>query len=246
MSPSSNRKPKTYTNAGRARKRKLTFVAVIAAIIIVAAVAFILLNQPSSQNNVNPSPTPTATPTPSPTPTPYYDSSAAPLSTPAGEYSATGTRVLFVTSVGNITLQMRDDKTTTVANFVKLVKQGFYDETTFHRVIVNFMIQGGQNTTVNAASIPDEIGNDNHNYAGTIAMANTGAPNSASSEFFINTVDNSGAQFDGSYTVFGQVIGGMDVALNISRVPCQQNPQMPNENSVPITPVFLVKAVVLS
>ena len=227
-------------------KRKLTFVAaVIAAIIVVAAVAFVLLYQPRFQNNVNPSPTPTATPTPSPTPTPYYDSSAAPLTSPAGEYSANGTRILFIVSgtdssgnafTGNITIQMRDDKPITTQNFINLVKQGFYSGTIFHRVIAGFMIQGGQNQTTNVASINDEIGNDNHNNIGTIAMAKTSSPNSATSEFFINVanngnnpIDQKGTLFDTVYAVFGQVIGGMDIVNKIANVQVQPNAQMGGE-----------------
>jgi len=256
MSPKKAPKVKRYTNAGKARKRKLTIVALVAAVIIVAAVAYVLVSQPGSSNNVNPSASPSPTVAPSPTPPPYYDSSAAPLTAPAGEYSANGTRVLFMVQGtdssgnafnGNITLQMRDDKPITAGNFVKLVKQGFFDQTTFHRIIAGFMIQGGQNLTASAASIPDEIGNDNRNNVGAISMANAG-PNTASSEFFINVANNGqqSSTFDTSYTVFGQVIGGMDIVMKISQVQCQQNPQMPSENSLPVYPQTVVKAVVLS
>jgi len=257
MSPSSNRKPKTYTNAGRARQRKIILVAITAAIIIVAAVVLVLLNQPSAPNNVSPNPTlaPTATPAPSLTPVPVYTSSATPLTAPAGEYSANGKRILFMVSgtdssgnsfTGNITIQMRDDKPITTQNFINLVKQGFFDGTIFHRVIAGFMIQGGMNQTVNVPTINDEIGNDNHNTVGTIAMAKTSEPNSATSQFFINQADNSQASFDSTYTVFGQVIGGMEIVNKIANVQVQPNAQMGNENSSPVYPVTILKAVVLN
>ena len=145
---------------------------------------------------------------------------------------------------------MRDDKPITTGNFVGLVRQGLYNGTIFHRVINNFMIQGGG---VNAAvsTIPDEIGNGNHNTVGTITMAKTSQPNSATSEFFINVADNSqityqdGTTFDGTYTVFGQVISGMDVVNSIAQVQVQANPNMGNENSSPVYPVTLISAVVL-
>ena len=178
---------------------------------------------------------------PAATATPSATSSATPLTSPAGEYSANGTQVLLITSMGNITIQMRDDKPITTQNFVNLVKQGFYDGTIFHRVIAGFMIQGGENQSVNVPSIPDEIGNDNVNYNGTIAMANTGQPNSASSQFFINVADNQNLypSFDTSYTVFGQVIQGMNVVMAISKVPVNSSTDQPLQN------VTLIKAEVL-
>jgi len=164
-----------------------------------------------------------------------------PLTSPPDEYSTNGTRVLLITSVGNITIQMRDDKGITTQNFVKLVKQGFYDGTIFHRVIAGFMIQGGENQSINVPSIPDEIGNNNTNYNGTIAMANTGQPNTASSQFFINVADNQNlySSFDTSYTVFGQVIQGMNVVMAISNM--HVNPS----NDQPLKNVTLIKAEIL-
>jgi peptidylprolyl isomerase len=156
-------------------------------------------------------------------------------------------KVLLQTSMGDIVIQLRDDKPNTSGNFKKLVQEGKYDGTIFHRVIDGFIIQGGDPTGTGAgdpsiATIPDEIGSDNLNIEGTIAMANTGQPNSASSQFFINVVDNSGtnrfAGFDQSYTVFGTVIQGMDVAKAISQVPT-------DENDKPLTDVVLIKAEIL-
>jgi cyclophilin family peptidyl-prolyl cis-trans isomerase len=151
--------------------------------------------------------------------------------------------------MGNITVQLRDDKPNTSGNFKKLVQEGKYDGTVFHRVIVDFMIQGGQiNDTV--ATIPDEIGSNNSNVRGTIAMANTGQLDSANSQFFINVADNggkvidsAGTKFDSKYTVFGTVIDGMDVADAISKVTV--GPNELGENSKPLTDIILIRATIL-
>ena len=153
-------------------------------------------------------------------------------------------KVLLQTSMGDITIQLRDDKPITTDNFKNLVQQGFYGGTIFHRVVADFMIQGGMNTSASVATIPDEIGNDNHNIIGTVAMAKTNQPNSATSQFFINVVDNSkkvyqdGTTFDGTYTVFGTVTSGMDVANAISNVPVN--------DEQPVTDVVLIKAEIIS
>lgn len=166
------------------------------------------------------------------------------------EYSDSSTIVLLQTTAGNITLELRNDKPITTANFINIVNNGWYNGTIFHRVVSNFMIQGGQiNQTVPA--INDEIGNDNHNYAYTIAMAKTSSPNSATSEFFINTVDNSqitysgGSSFDSTYTVFGKVISGLDVVSAISNGAVTTDPST-GEDSVPLNPVTIISASVIS
>jgi peptidylprolyl isomerase len=160
-------------------------------------------------------------------------------STPAGN------KVLLKTSLGDITVQLRDDKPITTSNFKNLIEQGVYDGTIFHRVIADFMIQGGQNTDVTVATIPDEIGSDNHNCRGTIAMAKTSEPDSATSQFFINVANNNeivyndGKEFDETYTVFGTVTSGMDVADAISTVATDLNYQ-------PLTDIILIKAEIIS
>lgn len=161
----------------------------------------------------------------------------------------TSDKVLLETSMGNITIQLRDDKPNTSGNFKKLVQEGKYDGTIFHRVMSDFMIQGGQmNDTV--ATIPDEIGSNNSNVRGTIAMANTMQPDSANSQFFINVADNgakvvdsAGTKFDSMFTVFGTVIDGMDVADAISKVAVGPNDL--GENSVPLTDIILIRATIL-
>ncbi len=233
------------------RKMLMIFGALVIVIVVISAfVAFTpgLFSGPAA----SPTPSLTITPTPTPTVTPYVTASPAPspLTSPAGEYSADGTQIILVTSMGNITIQLRDDKLITSANFKSLVERGIYDDTIFHRVIAGFMIQGGQITDVEIPTINDEIGNDNRNVRGTIAMAKTSEANSASSSFFINTVDNGnnpmdqeGTKFDTVYTVFGKVIQGMDVVDAISNVAVTTNPI--GENSQPIQEVTLIKAIVL-
>ena len=188
MSPSQNRKIKTYSNKSRSRNRKLIATAIVAVIIIgiVGYVVAVNLGSKSSPNNIAPTPTPTV----SSTANSFNASDVVPLTSPTGEYSASGTKVLFVTSMGDIVIQMRNDKPITTGNFVKLVNEGYYNNTVFQRVMAGFMIQGGEGNTTSVPTIQDEIGNDNVNSNMTIAMANTGAANSASSQFFINVANN--------------------------------------------------------
>jgi peptidylprolyl isomerase len=170
----------------------------------------------------------------------YYFSQPVPASIPVVQG-----KVLLQTPMGNITIQLRDDKPITSGNFKMLAQEGIYDDTIFHRVIAGFMIQGGDPTGTgqgdpSIGTIPDEIGSNNTNVRGTIAMANTGQPNSASSQFFINVVDNNNryAEFDSSYTVFGYVINGMDIADAISNVATDTNDR-------PLTNVTVINAEIL-
>jgi cyclophilin family peptidyl-prolyl cis-trans isomerase len=241
------------TKAKNQKMLIITGVIAVAAVVLGAFLVFgtSLFAVPSASPSPIPSSTPSITPSPSVsqtslgTPTP----AATPMTSPAGEYSVTGTRILFVTSKGNITIQMRDDKPITTGNFIGLVRHGSFNGTIFHRVIKNFMIQGGE---INSAvsSIPDEIGTANRNLRGTIAMAKTDQPNSATSQFFINVVDNgnnaidsSGTKFDSVYTAFGQVIQGMDIVDAISNVSVGANAY--GEKSQPLQTVTLISAIVL-
>ena len=151
--------------------------------------------------------------------------------------------VLLKTSEGDIRVELYPEKAPkTVANFLDYVKSGQYSGTIFHRVIRGFMIQGGGYTQSFAekptrAPIPLESRNGLKNTVGTLAMARTSDPNSATAQFFINTVDNAGLDYpspDGNgYAVFGKVVGGMDVVKKIegspttSRGPMQNVPQKP-------------------
>ena len=132
------------------------------------------------------------------------------------------------TSMGAIVIELNADKAPkTVANFVQYVKDGHYNGTIFHRVINGFMIQGGgfdagmKQKAVRAA-IPLESKNGLKNDTGTIAMARTSVPDSATAQFFINVADNAmlnAPQPDGhGYAVFGQVVRGMDVVEKIKAV----------------------------
>jgi peptidyl-prolyl cis-trans isomerase B (cyclophilin B) len=134
-----------------------------------------------------------------------------------------------------------------VANFIKLAKAGFYDNTKFHRVIKNFMIQGGDPYTKGedvsvygtggpGYTITDEESGETM-ARGVLAMANTGQPNSGGSQFFITTIDT--AWLQGKHTIFGKVISGMDVVDKIESVKTTGNPY-----NRPLTPVTINKIVI--
>jgi peptidylprolyl isomerase len=142
--------------------------------------------------------------------------------------SSTRDRVILVTNMGNITIELYDDMPITTGNFEKLVQEGVYNGTIFHRVIDGFMIQGGDPTgtgygDARIPNIQDEFpsGRANRNDRGTMSMANTGQPNTGSSQFFINLVDNS--YLDDVHPVFGKVIEGMDVVDRIGKVQTDSN-----------------------
>jgi peptidyl-prolyl cis-trans isomerase B (cyclophilin B) len=142
-----------------------------------------------------------------------------------------GPQVELVTTKGTIVLELYPDKAPkTVENFLRYVDEGHYDGTIFHRVIEGFMIQGGgfdrdMKKLQTGAPIVNEADNGLTNDRGTIAMARTADPNSATAQFFINTVDNAPLNHSGKtpqgwgYAVFGRVIEGMDVVDAIAKVP---------------------------
>jgi peptidylprolyl isomerase len=152
--------------------------------------------------------------------------------------SATQRRVLLRTNMGNMLIELYNDMPITTANFINLTKMGIYDNTIFHRVVEGFIIQGGDPTGTgngdpSISPIPDELPNRHSNTRGAIAMAKTTAPNSATSQFFINLVNNT--YLDDNYSVFGEVIEGMDVVDKISRVPTDSNDR-------PLSKVTVTKA----
>ena len=167
---------------------------------------------------------------------------------------STHPRVALDTSKGRIVLELYPDKAPkTVANFLQYVKSGHYDGVIFHRVIDGFMIQGGGFTPDMSQKptkppIQNEADNGLRNDRGTIAMARTMDPNSASAQFFINTVNNDSLNHRGKtpqgwgYTVFGKVVEGMDVVDQIAKV--QTGTKSGNQN-VPIEPVLIKKATAL-
>jgi peptidyl-prolyl cis-trans isomerase A (cyclophilin A) len=136
--------------------------------------------------------------------------------------------VLMETSLGKIKIELfQKESPESVKNFLSYVKEGFYNGTTFHRVIPGFMVQGGgftanMNQKSTGKPIKNEAVNGLKNDRGTLAMARTGDPDSATSQFFINLVNNNGLnrpQPDGhGYAVFGKVIEGMDVVDRIAGV----------------------------
>jgi cyclophilin family peptidyl-prolyl cis-trans isomerase len=232
--------PNKKSKTSKRKSNKTLFLAIgIIAIILVGIGVYTMFGQSANQPNTSPSPTPSpsiiASPPPSPTSDPSY---------------VNPTKVLLQTSVGNITFELRSDKPITTTNFINLVQQGKYDGTVFHRVIAGFMIQGGA-ISGSIPTIADEIGSNNRNIAYTIAMAKTSNPNSATSQFFINVVDNgnmaidqAGTKFDTVYTVFGKVISGQNVVDAIANAPVTSNAY--EQNSTPITPVTVIKATILS
>ena len=148
---------------------------------------------------------------------------------PAALAAQAAPQVKIETNMGAFTVELNEKAAPkTVANFLAYVKSGFYKNTLFHRVIPNFMIQGGgfvsgMDEKDTRAPIPIESRNGLSNARGTIAMARTNDPNSATSQFFINVKDNhflnANASRDGyGYTVFGKVIDGMNTVDAIARV----------------------------
>jgi FKBP-type peptidyl-prolyl cis-trans isomerase len=142
----------------------------------------------------------------------------------------------------------------TVENFIQYVKDGFYDGTIFHRVIKSFMIQGGGFTKEmqekpTRAPVVNEADNGLKNELGTLAMARTGDPNSATAQFFINTKNNDDLNFRGKdvqgwgYCVFGKVINGLDVVKLIEGVATGSQPPY---DDVPKTPVVMTKVTVVA
>jgi peptidyl-prolyl cis-trans isomerase A (cyclophilin A) len=170
--------------------------------------------------------------------------------------AATGTAALgadpqvdMKTSAGTIRIELYPAKAPkTVENFLQYVKDGHYDGTIFHRVIPSFMIQGGGMTPDMAqkktrAPIPIESKNGLKNELGTVAMARTSDPNSATAQFFINVNNNGFLDYPGQdgygYTVFGKVVGGMDVVNKIAATPTGSQAMHQN---VPRTPIMIESA----
>lgn len=177
---------------------------------------------------------------------------AQPASTAA---ASAAPRVLFETSMGNVVVEL-DPKAApkTVDNFLQYVRDKHYDGTIFHRVIPNFMVQGGgftsdytQKTT--RAPVENEAANGLKNTKGTLAMARTGAPHSATAQFFINTKDNDFLNYSAptpqgyGYTVFGKVVEGMDVVEKIEKTPTGSGG--PFRSDVPREVVLIKQARVL-
>ena len=161
--------------------------------------------------------------------------------------------VKIQTSMGDIIVELNEEKAPiTVKNFLGYVESGFYDGTIFHRVIEGFMIQGGgftEDLVQKRTNAPIKIESVNglKNDRGTIAMARTDIPDSATSQFFINHVDNDGLNYAGSsnpgYAVFGKVLEGMDVVDKIASVDVTIRKSM---QKVPVNTVKIISVKVVS
>lgn len=159
-------------------------------------------------------------------------------------------KVLMKTTLGDITIELYPDKApATVKNFLKYVDSGFYKGTIFHRVINGFMIQGGGFTKDMKKkeaidTVKNEADNGLKNETGTIAMARTNEPHSASSQFFINVNDNSSLNHTSKtpmgwgYAVFGKVIKGMPVVNQIKKT---KTKTMSYYQNVPVAPIIITE-----
>jgi peptidyl-prolyl cis-trans isomerase A (cyclophilin A) len=155
-------------------------------------------------------------------------------------------KVKLATSAGDIVIELDAAKAPkTVENFLAYVKSGHYKGTVFHRVIDGFMIQGGGMDAKmvekpTRAPIRLEAGNGLSNLRGTVAMARTGVPDSATAQFFINVVDNARLDtYGGGYAVFGRVVSGLDVVDKIRLVPTGNKA---GHENVPLTPITIQSA----
>jgi len=162
--------------------------------------------------------------------------------------------ILMTTTVGPMTLELdADNAPKTVENFLSYVSSGFYDGTIFHRVIDNFMVQGGGFTAdmeqkSTQAPIENEANNGLKNARGTIAMARTQDPHSATAQFFINVQDNdflnhTGENMQGwGYAVFGKVTEGGDV---LDKIRCVQTGSQAGHQDVPVEPIIIESVTVI-
>ena len=163
--------------------------------------------------------------------------------------------ILMTTTVGPMTLELdADNAPKTVENFLSYVSTGFYDGTIFHRVINNFMVQGGGFTAdmdqkTAQAPIENEANNGLKNARGTIAMARTQDPHSATAQFFINVQDNdflnhTGENMQGwGYAVFGKVTEGEDV---LDKIRCVQTGNQAGHQDVPVEPIIIESVTVIA
>lgn len=160
-------------------------------------------------------------------------------------------KVVFSTTLGNFTVELDPDKAPrTVANFLAYVRSGQYTDTTFHRIISTFMIQGGGITKDGVekptkAPIPNEAANGLKNVRGSIAMARTSDPQSAAAQFFVNVVDNSFLDYPGQdgwgYCVFGHVLNGPDGMDTVDKIKAVKT----GYGDRPLVPVVITGARVL-
>ena len=206
--------------------------------IVLMMVMLGLLGVACGSSTPEPVPTPSPAPSPAPAPAPepvakpkQYDSPPEMMIDTGKQYIAT-----IETEKGNLVLELfAADVPVTVNNFVFLSREGFYNGTTFHRIIPGFMVQGGDPTGTGRGSagyrFDDEFSEHKHE-AGTLSMANSGA-NTNGSQFFITFTPQSG--LNGKHSVFGQMIEGMDVLKSLTPRDPNQNPQFEGDRIIRIT-----------
>ena len=209
----------------------------VASILAAAALALLAANAVAAPRPDTPTPTPTAE-----------------RSDTMNSDAASNPRVLLETSKGDVTIELfAAEAPKTVENFLAYVRSGHFDGTVFHRVIPNFMVQGGGFTAEMSQKptrepIQNEADNGLKNEKGTLAMARTMQPHSASAQFFINTADNKFLDHTGKnpqgwgYAVFAKVVGGMDVVAAIEKVPTGSRG---GHQDVPVEPVVIRSAKVV-
>ncbi|MDN4054982.1 peptidylprolyl isomerase [Massilia sp. YIM B02763] len=180
-----------------------------------------------------------------------FATTVAALTLSAAAFAADDPQVSLKTSMGEIVLELNQEKApVTVSNFLQYVKSGFYKGTIFHRVIDGFMIQaGGMDAKLAGRAtrkpIKSEANNGLSNVKYSVAMAREANPDTATSQFFINVVDNPGLDYpemNGGYTVFGKVVKGEDVVDKIKGVVVDDVRGMEN---VPVTPIVIQSATVV-
>jgi cyclophilin family peptidyl-prolyl cis-trans isomerase len=177
---------------------------------------------------------------------------AAPAVAPAADQPTLPKRVRLETTAGVIVLDLDAARAPlTVANFVQYVREGHYDGTIFHRVIANFVVQGGGYAVDGTekpcrTAVPNESGNGLSNRRGTIAMARVDDPHSGTAQFYLNIADNLALDPSPSrwgYAVFGRVVEGMDVVDRIANV--ATGARGPFKDEAPLEPVIITKAQVV-
>jgi len=174
-----------------------------------------------------------------------------PPAQPAAEPAA---QVRVTTSLGDFVIELRNDRAPlTVANFLRYVREGFYSNTLFHRVIANFVIQGGGYDAGTLAAKPthesvfNESGNGLQNKRGAVGLARTDAPHSGNAQFFVDLVDNPDLDpvpTRWGYTVFGRVVQGMDVIDRIGET--ATGAKGPWKTDAPLKPVVIEKIEVIA
>ena len=189
-----------------------------------------------------------------PRPSVAADAPAPAVPTPAMPAPAATTQVRVTTSLGEFVIEVRNDRAPlTAANFLRYVREGFYSNTLFHRVIANFVIQGGGYDATTLAlkpaheSIFNESGNGLQNKRGAVGLARTDAPHSGNSQFYVDLVDNPDLDPVATrwgYTVFGRVVQGMDVIDRIGET--ATGATGPWKSDAPLKPVIIEKTEVVS